>query len=625
MADFTTTDFGEAGGSPVSPRQPVVDTGPAYAVQFAQDVTKTIFDIAEQKKVGRQNAMMNEFTQETMRLAEATSQGVMRSTEAKSRMRALFSKYSAAAPGMTGELIKLQKDLVTTTGLGRVLEEGSAQEQALVKLEEKAILEGWVDGNERDPNRRQQQLGLYQEYQTAQRMLSDAAALQSYEAGGVNLDAATLNLQNQRAQAQSRRGLAALSAAVTPRFQMDMHKVIQQVQSGQFSQEDAIRQVEVEWANVQANMAAVGVEAGSEQIGVFTRGLQGVYENTLAHLRGETSLTVLENNNKKAIALASKDFLADPQRADIVATSNLLGNSVSLEQIINTNGAVADFIGRMRDTEKTPANVVTSDPEDSQTVGTWMNLLSENMTAAVAGNLSEEGMAELSNNIVNMFKSVDVHGAYSSAPKDYQRVVDFLADPNFGRYTERTGGVPSEVAIPAQDILAQQYQRQVVPMLKKEYEDAVASVTFTKGIPYGGTRMLAPYQKNPVTDVIEPVWSGTGMSFRAKEGSGADMRTTRAALASLNKRVAPQLNKMVRMAAHLEGTRDYKSVYENTYSGVFGVENAVDTPQETASTPAPVQAPQAPRPIPSVGERVNGWEFTGGDPRDRNNWRRTDG
>ena len=69
-------------------------------------------------------------------------------------------------------------------------------------------------------------------------------------------------------------------------------------------------------------------------------------------------------------------------------------------------------------------------------------------------------------------------------------------------------------------------------------------------------------------DVIEVKFVGSGITFVAKPGATGHDLSYR--VQRLNERVKPLFNEVIRASAHLNGTKDYKSVYENNFAELFG-------------------------------------------------------
>jgi hypothetical protein len=79
----------------------------------------------------------------------------------------------------------------------------------------------------------------------------------------------------------------------------------------------------------------------------------------------------------------------------------------------------------------------------------------------------------------------------------------------------------------------------------------------------------AEERTSSVEERIKPVFTGSGITFMPRDGSDAK---TKMKAQELNKKVAPVVNRFIRMGAHLQGNQNYKQVYESQYAAIFGSE-----------------------------------------------------
>jgi hypothetical protein len=107
-------------------------------------------------------------------------------------------------------------------------------------------------------------------------------------------------------------------------------------------------------------------------------------------------------------------------------------------------------------------------------------------------------------------------------------------------------------------------------LVKKEYDDAIKLTRQPVQNPKTG--MID--SQETVTEAsanIKPVFTGAGITFMAVDGSD---NATKSKAKDLNAKVAPVMNRLIRMGAHLDGNQNYREVYNNQYAAVFGVDQA---------------------------------------------------
>lgn len=60
------------------------------------------------------------------------------------RMRKNYTEAVANSPALVGDFAELQKQLVSTSGLGKVVADGTEKEKIWLAAEKEATLNGWV-------------------------------------------------------------------------------------------------------------------------------------------------------------------------------------------------------------------------------------------------------------------------------------------------------------------------------------------------------------------------------------------------------------------------------------------------------------------------------------------------
>ncbi|MNE13961.1 hypothetical protein D3C80_1068170 [compost metagenome] len=155
--------------------------------------------------------------------------------------------------------------------------------------------------------------------------------------------------------------------------------------------------------------------------------------------------------------------------------------------------------------------------------------------------------------------------------KDYAPLLDFLADTQVNKFVVgQQGFQDAQSAQKAARVLQFQYETALIPMIQNEWErfkiaGGVETGKFSKmGIP-----ILS--EEKPASESIKPQFVGSGVTFVVDPQVTDNI--TRLYAKELNKGVAETLNKMIRAQATLEGTNDFKGVYERNYAEqIFGAQ-----------------------------------------------------
>lgn len=587
MADFSVNVAGPQGGSqPIAPvRQQNTDMGLGLFTQVGSVLAKAGSEYASNQKALKTQELINsnvsEFAQAQLRIADAVEGGDLNSQEGRMRMRANYTRAIADNPGLVGDLAKVHKDIISTSGLGKVVAEGTEQEQMNLAAEKEASLAGWIPAH-LSPDERQEATQAHLQFKRAQEDLKAEAARVNLTTSKINQQSATVGLasakvglqsakiglmQKERSE-RSRAALGSVADTYNYKFSQSLDEIRLRVDRNEITREEAVLLADQQYATIQQVTTRIGGDADAEYLGNITAPMRMRYENTKKFLTGEMSKEVLENQNFITTAQQKAVILGDPDNAKIVATSELFKNAdITLMPAVNS--AVTKMLGINANPNTKPADILPDTEEDKKTTKVYLDMLKSNLGASNGGSLLNKELAlpEIDANISNVLKGIDAYSLSATNPSEYNQVVDFLASPEFGKYSSLKGGLPADSATSAKQVLQANYENQVIPLLKDAWENSKTGPVGMKS--YGRTEVVTGGTLN-TSEAIKPTFTGSGVSFQVAPGI-TDSRT-RAKAADLNKQVAPVLNRLIRMSAHLEGTQDYKRVYNDNYAAIFGEE-----------------------------------------------------
>lgn len=591
MADFSVNVEGPQGSSqPIAPvQQQQKDLGLNLFSQVGGVVAKAALDYSNNQQAVKQQELINSntsnFAQAQLRIASAVDTGDMTSQEGRMRMRANYTRAIADNPGLVGDLAKVHKDIVSTSGLGKVVSEGTDQEQMNLAAEKEATLAGWVPAH-LNAEGRQEATQAHLQFKRAQEDLKAEAARVNLQSAKINqqssriglasaqvgLQSAKIGLMQKERSERSRAALGSIADTYNYKFSQDLDEIRIRHERGEITGQEATLLADQQYATIAQVTSRIGGDADAEYLGNITAPMKMRYENTKKFLNGDIDKQVLENQNFIATAKQKQIILGNPDTAKTIAVSQLLPNAqVTLMPALND--AVVKIMESNNNPETKPADILPDNEAGKKDTKNYFSLLQHNMSAFSAGTMvnKDGAVAELDINLSNVLRGIDAYSLTASNPAEYNQVVDFLASPEFGKYTTLKGGIPADQATSAKQVLQSNYENQVLPLLKKAWEDSktgpVAQVNIGRNqIPTGGTL--------GTTEVIKPTFTGSGISFQV--ATGVNDSRTRNKAKDLNTQVAPILNRLIRMSAHLEGTQDYKRVYNDNYSAIFGEEKPTE-------------------------------------------------
>lgn len=597
MADFTT-NVGSSGGAAPQPLQPVQDKSSLVAINAISDIGSKLLSVgaaAIQKNQAREeqaalNTLVGGFAQKQLNIASAVETGDLTSQEGRMRMRTNYTQAISENPGLVDVLAKTQKEIVTTAGLGSVVVEGTEQEQMQRELTKTAVNAGWVKANA-TPSEAAQGVEAYRQFKRHQEDINAMQNQLSLDSAQIGLQRSKIGLQTDKiqqvtagyAQQSARMGLAesvqrqrsqiavgGMADSYYWKLNNELEDIKQRKKSNQITEQEAVQLADQAFSAVQQTVNSVGRNAGSEYVTNVINPMKGLYDNSKQFLTGKIDEEVLNTKNNVTLGLTKQNLLGDPEVAKITAVSQLFGPATLALQGEITN-SVVKILGKNADPrpETKPHDVLPDTPEAKRDNGTYLSTVKANMSGldAVEPDKQSATVEELNANVTNILKSIDVHSLSVGNPQEYNQVTDFLASPEYGKFTVKGGGVYEAAASNAKTILESQYVDKVAPLIQQEYKAAqVDKVSLAQSLAAGRNGRV-PIETQSASNVIKPYFSGGGVVFRADANASTVVKNK---VNDLNKGVAPIVNKLVRMDAHLGGDTNYKASYDRNFQVIFG-------------------------------------------------------
>lgn len=533
--------------------------------QTADFITEGLTSMAESRSRRKNDAVLEGFLQENLRLAEAVDQGVISSQEARMRSRAIVSRTIANNPSIAGDVLQAQGKVMSTAGLGKVVDEGTKEEQR----KNAQIDAAWSAGFITDGGSSEEGLYQYLQYTQAQRELKaqkDALELVSKKQ---SVRTGEIDLVYKEAQLKTRQALASGGSAYNWKFNNDIKDIQSRLSANQITPEQAVQELDGKWGVVQATINALGADAGGEYVSNLTSPMQFSYQVARDAFTGKTSLDVMNNTIEKSIALSKQNLIGDPKVAKAIALSEMLRN-LGPGAIGHFNKMAIDILSDNSVETGRPGDTTYTDSEKRQATQSYFKGVKDNIKSIDSTTGDKVKLkTEISTNVNNIVKGVNVYQSAVENPTEYNETVDFLASPEMGQYVNSGLGFDKDAGEKAKQVLQQQYGDVVLPLIEKSYQDATALVGTRR---VGNDSPAMTVDSAEVESLIEPVFQGSGITFRLREGA-SDQGTANGHIRQLNKEVAPTLNRLIRMTAHLSGDTNYKAAYEAHYASLFQVNN----------------------------------------------------
>lgn len=608
-----TQELSGGGGTTSSIKQPVTTPGAGEAIGaglnflsgLANQASQGLQQARQQKAETQGNIDVVSFLDGQSGIADALERGDISPSAARSRMRANFRRAAAANPDVYGDLLDANSKFMAQRGLGKVVEDETDRFQI---AEKEALNAGFTKLNS-SPAEREAGTFAYLEFKEAQFEMEAAQKQLALKKDQVGLASAQLDLDTKIRTEKGRQTLGKFNNSWFVKFRQDNNDTLARFKAGELTPEEAVAEIKGLMATTDQFVRSIGAEAGGDFINNMTSGYKRVHEDALEVVSGRLSLESYQNRVQSNVAKQSLLITGDPEMAKYVAFDNLLKNSSDVTYPLITEAVGKFFLknGNEGGEGGKPANLFDVDSEQGRAdVEAYTKVISDNLKSANLGKIDAASDEQLNTNVVNILRGFKAYGAAVDKPEDLRAVVKLIASPEFGKYAEKVGGIDPSIVSEAREVYQQQYEQPAMQAVREEYQSKVAQLTpgfFGIGAEYAG-----------LATVVQPKFEGSGVKFEVVDPKMLERMGTinrgrlQGEIKKLNTNVAPIVNRLIKIGAHLQGSTDYKASYENQVSTVFdGGEASTIEPKAAGS-------------LPQVGDLVNGFTFKGGDPRDKNNW-----
>jgi hypothetical protein len=545
---------------------PAVSQAAAGLIKFFGDA-----DIADKKASAEtaKNKQLANYTKELVNLGNIarTSKNV---NTAALRVKAdkLTMQFLDANPSMYAEAIKIRKEITSTTGLGKMLGEGTEEEKREARVTNAAADAGFV-------------LPDYDDEQTKQGV-SDYLRIQRSTKELEELAKRT-DLNEKQKVIKAKSTLVEFFRSTTADFSRKIDVITDKYERGLIDDKQAKAELDNLYEVRQATASQIGANAGGDFISSQMNSTKTMYENSLSYLKGDFSKDVLANKKAILIGRQESEILADEKTAKIVALSSLFNHQNSALMARQNSVMITKHLGDISLPDGELPNPVIINPEDAADKRVAYDVVLENIRDFNSGNreFTDKEVETLDTSLNRLMTGLEENQLKIKSPKDIKDLITFFADPKLGKYVEKSGGMlPENLAI-AKDVIQRQYVDKVIPKIREKIEQrriAVLSDT-GKGIAEGGA--VAQYINiNPNNGTVNFTANEEVIGRLDKLGQNS----IRTEVKELNRTLAPMINEMVRAGTHLEGNTNYTKFLNDNLESIFGMSKQEDKPQTQTKT-----------------------------------------
>lgn len=583
----------ETSGSAVTPKQAPVKAN--IVAEVANTVGK-VSSIFSEVGVAKQQGELAGFNQDLVRLSSAVNQGKMSKQSAATTAKTLHAQAILANPALAKEFNAAYKGVSGVTDAFTV--EDTEQQRLVKKINDKMVAEGRLDGTETE----QQLVGKRKLMAKEEMAKADLASLKA------NLEYKTAKGAEERRAATEERKTTSDNATKDfiegrgEAFTTQVNALYSDITKGTLEPSEGLIQIQQMLSGFTTEVNGSGTES-KDLANNLMKPYTDLVETYKAAIQNPADATYYENKVKSTLAKSKSVILSNPQWSHVVAASNLLGNTAVGALV--TNKAVLEMFS-MNVSKGTTGKGRYSDVVGGEGGGDYLDLVKKSTAVFNSKGTPEDqtgAITELGYHINGILKSVDVHRSSVERPEEYNKLTDFLASPEYALAVK--GGLVDDVASGnAKEVLQQQYVSVLMPLVKDKMHKTFATHT-------GVIQGFGDTEVN-IEDAVNIEFTSSGIVFRAKENLPMELKrggSYTKMLQELNSTVGKQMNKMIRMDAHLSGSVDYKSIAEQTVETLMGREQEQ---QDTQQATQPELTPEYLNTQEGVGDLEDGtYEYEG--------------
>lgn len=545
---------------------------------------RTLATYFQNKKTLDENSRNGKFAYDLSALQDAEAQGVP-TGEIRIRGRARYQQELANNPGDVDKINRAYSQWLNNSGYNNIATPAIQKAQIEQKQIDAAVQNGFLSANDvNDPSKVKSATENLENFQTTVRQLEMDQKQLANQKSRNDLTASERARLDAQTKDNAILGLQKVAASSLPywRTQYDNIKAAAAKAGSEQERQQIIKQgilqLDQDYAQRTAALSGDSLAVDQGKVDQILGPVKGLIDSYKKELSGEYDTDMFDRMSKSAEAQAKMQVWTNmtPKARELVAMSQIFKEgAVALTPQLNAEAA--NYFAQNWGTGKPdangnvqkPADILQPTAEDQSNVKAYLNSVKTAVTGVQNKTLSDNAAKEVNEQLNAIFKGVDVFGNSSESAKEFQPVIDFLADGTIGQYLSSGGKVDPAVMAKAQQVIADGYQKQVIPIMKEElgrtYNQAGLGMP-GKGI--GQSMKLGKFE-----DIVEPVFQNGQVSFKFKDGlnlQGTNGPFGDLLLKSLNSGAFSKVfNKMVKANAHAQGNTDYQKSYDELAPLVF--------------------------------------------------------
>ena len=577
MADFSTANAGGPMGTNVSPTRPVTSDSAGTVLNALGTLARGAFDafgdaqkleaVKQQKAEELAGAkVLSAFRAEQLKYIDAYEQGAISQSEARTRMRAALNKYQSDNPLLGEDILKTHSGIMSTAGLGKVVDEGTEAAQERAKVRQAALDAGFLQ----DAEDEEEAVANYLRFKKAGEDLQRQQAQLNYENSKLERtgkltanETSSIALTEKKLQLSQQQSVSEMADAFATPLRDKTTAILSRFNNGELDAKTALAEVNALRQTINTTITGGGRKAGSEFLSTTVAPLLETLDIAKEVITGNVEYTAATNQFNNNILRQKILMTTDPENAKVVALSEMLRNVDTL-RASEVDNAITRMLGTMTDETKDNFNPYTKETKQAKVA---LDVLRDNLKVIATGKKSAKLEGEMDAAMTDVLSGVSAYKAAATDTAQLKNVQDFLADPLVASYINTRGGVPKEVVTSAKEAVQELYEMRVLPAIETQLKQA----NVTSGFKSTGQGVLGgEVTTTPASNVVTMKFAGSDVYFEAGDSIG------RTKAKELNQKLAPVMNKAIKISAHLNGGTDYKAAYERLFGSMVQEEVVSD-------------------------------------------------
>ena len=539
----------------VTPQQPV--TTPAVGVKAAASLFDKIGNIGKAVNKSGQQATLASFEKKQLGIIQALDQGKIKSSAfARTLLRKNLIQTINDYPALSQDILKSNASVLGNAGMGQQVTSGTQQELQTQKLKAHLIQNGLLDPNATDSEFRKAATNfqLAQEEQRRYQQTMDTIALEK---------AKTDLTSSQRKALDAKASSAAVDYFnhTAPVVMDHFMGFVKKVRESDLSTAEKVQAINRRWAEFQQQMAPYAAQVSGHQADAYTKAFELTKNEVIGEITGKISSDAAAAQIAKINNENTLQALKDPTIAKAYAASSMFRNNMPIDQIPSIQQHLSSFINTNLDNspDAKTADLFTTDPTARKAVKDYLNIVGK-------GDVTDPNqLAEQGQHLKNILAGVeDYSSLMKKNPKSAVELVNWFASPDFLKLRKEHPELLSNMST-VKDIVQSNYADKVWGLVRKEFinNQVVAPTVTAHGLNYNplvqGQNYTMDINAQKTTSLVKAEPSSDGVNFVPIDPS--NQQAVKKA-EELNTNLKPVINTTVRAVAHLSGSTDYKSTYE---------------------------------------------------------------